>query len=94
MSHHRFQFVALILAPEPDPPKHLSTFHARKIETNIAKDAKAASNLIDGQLLKAEADENGKVPFYRYSAVNPENNTSLIYGVSNTQYYWSTSELP
>lgn len=63
-----------------------------QIETNTAKDSKAVSELIDGQLLKAEADENGKVPFYRYTTYNPENNTSLLYGVSNTQYYWSLSD--
>ena len=63
-----------------------------QIETSTAKDAKAASELIDGRLLKDEADENGKVPFYRYTTYNPENNTSLLYGVSNTQYYWSLSD--
>ena len=63
-----------------------------QIDTYTAKDSKAASDLIDGQLLKAEADENGKVPFYRYTTYNPENNTSILYGVSNTQYYWSLSD--
>ena len=63
-----------------------------QIETNMEKDAAAASRLIDGQLLKEEAGENGKVPFYRYTTYNPENNTSILYGVSNTQYYWSLSD--
>ena len=63
-----------------------------QIETNTAKDAKAAAELIDGQLLKDQANEEGKVPFYRYTTYNPENNTSLLYGVSNTQYYWSLSD--
>ena len=63
-----------------------------QIETYMEKDASAASRLIDGQLLKEEADRKGKVPFYRYTAYNPENNTSILYGVSNTQYYWSLSD--
>lgn len=60
-----------------------------QIETQTAKDAAAASKLIDGQLLKT--DGAGKTPFYRYTTYNPENNTSILYGVSNTQYYWSLS---
>ncbi len=63
-----------------------------QIETYMEKDASAAAKLIDGQLLKEEADEKGKVPFYRYTTYNPENNTSILYGVSNTQYYWSLSD--
>ena len=63
-----------------------------QIDTYTAKDSKAASDLIDRQLLKPEADKDGKVPFYRYTTYNPENNTSLLYGVSNTQYYWSLSD--
>lgn len=54
-----------------------------QIETQTAKDAAAAAELIDGQL----RDQS----FYRYTTYNPENNTSLLYGVSNTQYYWSLS---
>ncbi|MCR5371717.1 MAG: YfhO family protein, partial [Clostridium sp.] len=72
--------------------KVLEYLSRAQIETNTARDSKAAAELIDGQLLKAEADENGKVPFYRYTTYNPENNTSLLYGVSNTQYYWSLSD--
>ena len=60
-----------------------------QVETQTAKDAAAASKLIDGQLLKT--DGSGKTPFYRYTTYNPENNTSILYGVSNTQYYWSLS---
>ena len=59
-----------------------------QIETQTAKDAAAAAELIDGQLLKERKDE---VPFYRYTSNDPENNTSMLYGVSNTQYYWSLS---
>ncbi|MDO5132706.1 MAG: YfhO family protein [Eubacteriales bacterium] len=72
-----------------------------QIETQTAKDAAAASQLIDGKLLKEEssgteggktgASGEGRTPFYRYTSYNPENNTSILYGVSNTQYYWSLS---
>ena len=66
-----------------------------QVETQTAKDAAAAAQLIDGNLLKSEFDTAEKTgspkPFYRYTTYNPENNTSLLYGVSNTQYYWSLS---
>ena len=66
-----------------------------QVETQMAKDAAAAAQLIDGNLLEAEyaaAEKTGlPKPFYRYTTYNPENNTSLLYGVSNTQYYWSLS---
>ena len=72
--------------------KVLEYLSRAQIETAAAGDAGAASELIDKQLLQAEADDKGKVPFYRYTTYNPENNTSLLYGVSNTQYYWSLSD--
>ena len=59
-----------------------------QIETLTAKDSAAAAELIDNNLLK---DKKDQVPFYRYTTYNPENNTSMLYGVSNTQYYWSLS---
>lgn len=61
----------------------------QQIEIQTQKDAAAAARLIDGNLLKG--DGKGAVPFYRYTTYDPENNTSLLYGVSNTQYYWSLS---
>jgi len=59
-----------------------------QIEVQTAKDSAAAADLIDGNLLKTK---KGPVPFYRYTTYNPENNTAMLYGVSNTQYYWSLS---
>lgn len=61
----------------------------QQIEIQMQKDSAAAAKLIKGNLLKG--DGKGSAPFYRYTTYNPENNTSLLYGVSNTQYYWSLS---
>lgn len=60
-----------------------------QIDLLVSRDAAAASSLIDGNLLKAA--DGAQTPFYRYTTFNPENNTSILYGVSNTQYYWSLS---
>lgn len=76
----------------PDKAAKTGEYLSRaQIDMSMTRDAKAAADLIDGQLLQTEADEDGKVPFYRYTTYNPENNASLLYGVSNTQYYWSLS---
>ena len=56
-------------------------------------DAVAKGTAVGGKEKAAEADaaDGASTEFYRYTTFNPENNTSILYGVSNTQYYWSLS---
>ena len=44
------------------------------------------------EVSESPASADGQTgPFYRYTTFNPANNTSILYGVSTTQYYWSLS---
>ena len=72
-----------------------------QIDLQMSADGMAAAKLLDGRQMSvdgnlAASEDAGdgyakEVPFYRYTTFDPQNNTSILYGVSNTQYYWSLS---
>ena len=62
-----------------------------QIDLLTSRDSAAAAELLGSGLAAESGGAAEADPFYRYTTFDPENNTSILHGVSNTQYYWSLS---